>query len=431
MYSKLSRLALLLAGVSLAAGCVDDETLTTPNRAGGDLFARYVSIGNSITAGFQSGGINDSTQLRAYPVFLAQQAGAGFEAPLLARPGCPPPFAAPFSATRVTTGLPTGSPAPTGTTCLFRTTTAPRQIQNLAVPGATIASALNMTAAANALTTFILGGRTPIQAAQAAQPTLVSVWLGNNDALSAALGGNPALLTPLAAFQANLAGMADSLRAIPTLRDAILVGVVNPVVAPALQPGAYFFLAAAGTGGRFGGAAGKPVNANCAPGTPGGSNMVSIQILSDANFPEINCSNEAYPVGDPRRSIYVLTADESATISARVNEFNNALRTRAEANGWIYVDATAVLRAASNNLQDASRIRKCQTLPAALQTGNPTTIGTAITNTCPSPAPAIGFGSLISFDGVHPSTLAHQIIANALIDALNTKYTLTIPRITI
>ncbi len=72
--------------------------------------------------------------------------------------------------------------------------------------------------------------------------------------------------------------------------------------------------------------------------------MVSIQILSDVNFPEINCSNEAYPVGDPRRSIYVLTADESATISARVNEFNNALRTRAEANGSIYVDATAVLR---------------------------------------------------------------------------------------
>ncbi len=88
MYSKLGRLALLLAGVSLAAGCVDDETLTTPRRAGGDLFARYVSIGNSITAGFQSGGINDSTQLRAYPVLLAQQAGAGFEAPLLTRPGC-------------------------------------------------------------------------------------------------------------------------------------------------------------------------------------------------------------------------------------------------------------------------------------------------------------------------------------------------------
>jgi lysophospholipase L1-like esterase len=404
---------------------VDDEILNTPARSGGDLFARYVALGNSITAGWQSGGMNDSTQLRAYPVFLARQANAPFEVPLLARPGCPPPLTAPFGTARVTTNTPPGTPA--GTTCFFRTTTAPRQTQNFAVPDATIQSPLNGDVAANALTTFILGGRTQIQAAQAAQPTLLSMWLGNNDVLGAAVSGNPALLTPLATFQTSLAGIADSLRAIPTLRDVIMIGVVDVTVIPLLQTGPYFFYAAAATGGRFGGPTGKLVNANCATST----NLVSIRILADANFPEVNCSNEAYPVGDPRRGIHVLTPDEATAIATRVSEYNNALRSRAEANGWIYLDPVPVLRAASNNLQDPSRIRKCQTLPAALQTGTQAAITTAITNTCPSTAPAVGFGSLFSFDGLHPSTLAHQIIANALIDALNAKHTISIPRITV
>ena len=43
---------------------------TTPP-AGAPFMARYVAIGNSITAGFQSNGINDSTQRRAYPHLLA------------------------------------------------------------------------------------------------------------------------------------------------------------------------------------------------------------------------------------------------------------------------------------------------------------------------------------------------------------------------
>jgi hypothetical protein len=37
----------------------------------------------------------------------------------------------------------------------------------------------------NALTQFILGGRTQIQAMMASQPTFVSVWIGNNDVLAA------------------------------------------------------------------------------------------------------------------------------------------------------------------------------------------------------------------------------------------------------
>src|SRR5438105_4749803 len=62
---------LLAAGLTLAlaAACHQDELFTplVPSYAGGAMFQRYVSFGNSITAGIQSGGLNDSLQKLAYP----------------------------------------------------------------------------------------------------------------------------------------------------------------------------------------------------------------------------------------------------------------------------------------------------------------------------------------------------------------------------
>ncbi|HEU0053262.1 MAG TPA: hypothetical protein VFQ39_08790, partial [Longimicrobium sp.] len=51
-----------LAAALAVAGCVGDGddpiTSVAPTAQGGTLFQRYVSLGNSITAGFQSNGIN-------------------------------------------------------------------------------------------------------------------------------------------------------------------------------------------------------------------------------------------------------------------------------------------------------------------------------------------------------------------------------------
>jgi lysophospholipase L1-like esterase len=426
-------LALALAGGSLLAGCATDDetalTLTGPaaNEAVASLFVRYVALGNSITAGYQSGGINDSTQLRAYPVMLAQQAGFGsvFGVPLLARPGCPAPFTGPLSPVRVG-----GVPA---SVCALRSTPAPALVQNLAVPGAQIGSALNRETAANALTTFVLGGRTQIEAMEAANPTMVSVWLGNNDALGAALGGTTALLTTLANFQTNLTGIADRIAPTPAgQRGAVvLIGTVDPQVAPALQPGAYFFLAAQATNGRFGGPNGPQVSPSCAPGQPGGSNLISIQMLSDPVYAQdgvgIQCSNDYMPPNAPAGYFpgrYVLTQAEAAAVSARVAEFNTATQSLATQRNWIYVNPNALLP-----LNDPNAIRKCQALPAALQSGNPATIQQAIVTTCPSADAAIGFGTLISYDGVHPSTAAHRLIANAILTQLNTRFSVQIPTI--
>ena len=82
----------LLSFVVLAAcgdggGSTDTGQITRE-----ELFRRYVAVGNSITAGVQSDGLNDSTQAQGSPVLLAQQAGTAFSDSLGCKdPGVPRP----------------------------------------------------------------------------------------------------------------------------------------------------------------------------------------------------------------------------------------------------------------------------------------------------------------------------------------------------
>ena len=425
--------AAALAGTVLLGACVGDgDELLSPRvpLAGGELFQRYVSLGNSITAGYQSGGINDSLQIRAYPVLLAERAGAEFYAPLIARPGCPRPFLAALGAT---------GRVGTADSCVRIDN--PPFVSNLAVPGERLRDLLVFpTGSVGQIHTLIVGPRTQARAMIETRPTFVSVWIGNNDALEAAVGGilgprsagADSSLTPLATFQAQLNALVDSIK-IAGPKGAMLVGMVNAVqAAPIIQPGGYFYLARDAATKRFNG---KLVNDNCSPvnnlGQPNplAANMVSFQILNDTNFPEINCDPAAYPVGDPRRGAYVLDSSEQTMIAARVNAFNAAIQQAATANNWLYVDPNAILATVGNQTTSGryNNLRKCQLLGAAQTAAQ---LQTAVLNSCPvsgaTAAPNF-FGSLISFDGVHPSTAAHVILANSFATAINTKYGTTLP----
>src|SRR5438128_2158199 len=110
--SIVRRLATLAAS-AIAAGALaacaktaDVFTPTTPaNNAA--FMARYVALGNSITAGFQSGGINDSTQKQSYARLIANSAGTRYAYAALNPPGCPPPIVNLLQNTRVGGGTPT------------------------------------------------------------------------------------------------------------------------------------------------------------------------------------------------------------------------------------------------------------------------------------------------------------------------------------
>src|SRR5205085_1528790 len=248
MIRTIRRSTAVLAVLVAAAACNNDE-ISRPflNTPVDPLFDRYVSMGNSITAGFQSGGINDSTQQQSYAVLLAHAMRSPFFVPSLTKPGCPPPYTNVFTGARVPS--PPGYPVSSGTTCFLRGIVAsspPPYVSNTAVPGAEVIDIFNnldATSHANQLTQIILGGLTQVQMMRRANPSFVSVWIGNNDVLGAATNsanaGDSTLITPVATFQTNYGNVVDSVEAAGP-RGAVLIGVANVTAIPFFSRGSTY-----------------------------------------------------------------------------------------------------------------------------------------------------------------------------------------------
>jgi len=369
----------LLGLLLLALGC-HDEGLLPPDPTGGALFARYVAIGNSITAGYQSGGINATLQQQAYPVLLAKAMGTPFNLPLLRDPGCPPPLVNILTGRRL-------DDQPDGF-CAYRQVPPPRIINNVAVPGAKVAGMINLIegTAADTMKLFLLGGRTPLEVAAEARPTFVSVWIGNNDVLYAAVKGNTALITPVNAFQQHYTQMLNELQTMG-VQGGLLIGVANVTVIPHLSPGIAY--AQAEQAGAF-----PPtfdVADNCA--TTGATALVPFsyafgELLAAAMRGQavtLDCVN------DPR----MLSPEETATIVQTVEQYNNFIKQQADRLGWAYLDPNVKLLELKNQGQ----------IPIF-----------------PNVNSSEPFGPYFSLDGVHPSSLAHKLVAQEAAAAINAVY---------
>lgn len=366
------------------------------------MFRRYVSMGNSITAGFQSGGINDSTQKQAYPVLLAAAMGGDpFYYPSLATPGCPPPY------TNVFTGARLGGLA--ATFCAFRSAQPVPYVSNLGVPGAQVLDlTLNGPGAgtnSNALTQLILGGRTQVQAMTAARPTFVSVWIGNNDVLGAVLsstnGGDSTLITPLATFQTNYQAIVSGI--VGTGAKAILIGVANVTEIPYASLGATYF---AIKNGAIPGVAFPPtfaVGANCAPTSLGGHGD---SVYVPFPFGAALVGAAAAGVQDTLKCTEPQTIQpaELRKLVTTVTAYNAFISGAANTNGWAYLDPNPTL--------DSLRAISTQVAPFP-------SLG--------APCASSPFGLAFSCDGFHPSASTQLLIARHLVQAINTKYGSAIP----
>jgi lysophospholipase L1-like esterase len=402
--TNLTRVAAVGALVVLA-GCESKRALLGPTTpAGGDLFKSYIAIGNSITAGYQSGGINDSTQRQSYARLLSLQMGTQYHYPSIAGRGCPPPIA------NTQTGALVGAGS-TALTCDLRAAASVTDIlNNVAVPGARVLDPTNVaTVASNPLTDLILGGKTQVQKALEAQPTFATIWIGNNDVLVAGLSGiivpQPALgqagiISTQAQFQTAYDAMiAQLIAGAPTVKG-VLIGVAQVGNLPSLSSGA-LIAATPALQTAISAAARKPVTVH--PDCIGSASLINVPSLvaaiaanSPAAPPVIVCAkNEVgfpFPVGD----LYVLDAAEQATLSATITGYNTYIKSKADAIGFAYYDPNILFAAK----------RASGEIPAFPILNNPTAT----------------FGTLISLDGVHPAAAAHLLIANELIGVINTKY---------
>lgn len=403
----LAATALLLPAL---AGCGEDESLNAPDLSNnGGLLQRYVAMGNSITAGLQSAGINDSTQHRSYAAMFAAAGGAPFFIPSLSMPGCPPPFVNNITQARVGNGA--------GDTCALRQDEHLPYVSNVAVPSATSFSPMDNQSAqsnSNALTTFILGGRTQVQAMQDADPTFVSLWIGNNDVLGAVTNsadpGNENLVVPIAMFQANYGAILDAIE--ETGAEAALIGVVDVSSIPYASLGVIYFCL------KNGGCpeplppqnpaiAAIPftVAATCAPAIAGGLGETSL-VPWTVGIARIGAAAQGTPTSlDCALDTDVILAEEAGLIQAAVTGYNTYISQQAAQRGWAYFDPNPTLQ----QLRAQGQIPPFPDI-SALVTGGP-----------------ISFGPYISLDGLHPSTLAHTLIADSLVSAVNQTYGTSIP----
>lgn len=362
----------------------------TPSPEGGDLFARYVALGNSITAGFQSDGINRETQAQSYAALLAGQMGTEYAAPLLRMPGCPAPVVNPLTGERLDSAQPLG--------CALRAVPAPRILTNVAVPGAAALDLLTNRDPAsdpNPLTTLMLGGRTQLEAAAQASPTFVSVWIGNNDVLGAAISGvvTPNNVTPVEIFAGRIDQILDGLAAAGA-EGGVLVGVADVTLIPHLSPGVAYWLAAQQDGTL------PPtfqVAESCGPAAAGGMGEETLVpfgygfgelLVQAAAGGQATLDCEA----DPR----VLSPGEIGALVTTVQAYNAELASQAQARGWAFFDPNPTFR----EWKDSGLI---PTFPDVLR-------------------PGALFGPVFSLDGVHPGADAHRLVTNGLIEVINSEY---------
>lgn len=361
-------------------------------------FERYVSLGNSVTSGVQSDGINDSTQSRAYPVLLSAAFGApAFAIPALAKPGCTAPLVS-LIPPRYLGG--DESPPP----CAGLAAGASGPFHNLAVPGYRVADLLTRPTITDpgdtrALQDLILPpGASAVQAMIALQPTFVTLWIGNNDVLAAALLGQPGLATPVPEFAATFRETLDSI--VATGADAAVANVPDPVSVPAL-------LRAPRLSGvvdtlRLLGLTNITV-ANCDDKAGWFVSLLAVAPALQGASVSIDCD-----AADPFGADLILAGpgalvDEVAVLRAMVGAYNDSIARAVADAGYALVDAHDFFARAAQAFGPSELVIRLQPFVSA------------------------DFGPFFSLDGVHPSSFAQRALANAFIDAINAAYPAGVP----
>jgi len=369
------RALVLLAAAALATGRADAQT----------NFTTYVSVGDSLAAGFESNALVETHQNRSVPFLIARQAGVqGFQQPLISEPGIPPELT-------LVSLLPAPLIAPKASTPGAPTNTAlARPYNNLAVPGATAADALTRTTDAGGLHDIILRGMgTQVQQAVALRPTAITLWIGNNDVLGAALRGRAidgVTLTPTDPFRATYAQIVAALK--PTGAFIVAATLPNVTAIPFVTTIPPYVVNGTGQPVLI---AGNRVPL-LGPEGPLPSNSLVTLAASSLLAQGIGIPAVVGGRGTPLPDEVVLNPSEIAIIQDHVNVNNKSIRDICGAANIPVLDVQAILN---------------ELYTTGIHVG-----GITLTSSFLS-------GGAFSYDGVHPNDIGYAVLANELIRVIN------------
>lgn len=202
-----------------------DETGELFNEISDPGSSRYVAIGDSLTAGVQSDGLEDDFQFNSFPYLISLQMGIDdFEQPTVDSPGIG--FEPGKTPLMLENGMITRDDLEVDPTILFDNFFLNRPYDNLGVPGAQI---VDVESTSELLFELILRGMgTQLEQAIRLDPEIITLWVGNNDVLGAATnGGDLNKITPVNEFENDFS---DILEELTSRTDADIVAANIPNV---------------------------------------------------------------------------------------------------------------------------------------------------------------------------------------------------------
>lgn len=415
--------------ILIFSGCQDRTDLTAPPAAspksGSVDLTRYVSIGNSLTSGYQSSALYQSAQAYSYPNLIAKQVNTTFVQPLIADPGIGGQIEIATLNPFTTKTEPVLGGAPLNLNY-------PAPYNNLGVPGVVLADVMNSTSTATSyskspfIDIILRGQGTQFAQAKALHPTFVTLWIGNNDVLGFAASGGYSPKSPtdaqtFAYLYSQLCSSLDSTGAkvvvanIPDVTSIPFFTTVGPMVAQTLsklQIGGIYYQ----QHGQYNGTA-LPVSSLADGtvlmtlvgetyagliGTPTGKfykdNHADISLLIAGGIIDTTQPFGLSPK-NPWPDALILDAGEIQTTKASTAAFNSSISTLANAHGFGLVDINSFF---NNIRQNDSK-------------GGTEFNGVRFFTTFVT-------GGIFSLDGVHPTYQGQAIIANEFIKVINSKF---------
>jgi len=380
--------------ISLAAACCAGAGAQT--KPGLDT-TTFVVMGEGLAAGMGNFGLSAAFQNYSFPAQAAAQMKAALVQPLMEPPGIGDVVGYPGQEVRLQT-YPQGSVRAFYTTGTSAVASPPVFIQNLSVPGLTLADSVSMRPIGpisqrnmkQTVVNMILGFPqlfldnvplwTQFEYARGLFPTVTLIELGNYEALDAAVNLDPTRLPDPQTFGQTYASIIAGLRGLQS--QVIVTTIPNPLDT------AYFSSPA--------------VAASITATEPfvitAGYNVGSQDYLTRNALMTI--SNQfTNGVMTPLPAGSVLTAATAATLTADINALNAQILSAAKANGAVVYDLAAFLH---------------KVKLAGAQVGTATVTADYL-------------GGFYSLDAVYPGPTGNALIANDFLAFVNTTYQQSFP----
>jgi hypothetical protein len=395
-----------LFAAALVAGCSKISPITGPGVKPGSLdLSKYVALGTSLAAGYESGGIVERHQAFSYANQFARVIGnVPFDRYTIDQDGINTPGTGPL--------LNLNSLSPLIISTVGHTMGTPgnqalaTDYHNLGVSSAVITDVADSSSyyggpnVHSAHFQWVVRHRGRIiDAVGRIQPTLISFEYGANEILGPATSGtdNLGFFAP-ATWTAILHATLDGLHAVAPNAQAAIINVPDPTDLPFFHTFSWITLNDLG--------APTPLIGSSGPLTPGSLVLLTAaeSLAVGTGFP-VNCHSYVTGApgnGRPLPDRFVLTPAEISNLQADVQTYNNAIATEASARGWAVADLHGLFKQVAAN---------------GVVVAGQTYTATYIT------------GGIFGLDGVHPSDLGYGLIANNLIDAVNARYGAVIPHV--